>query len=247
MFTVMPAIDLRAGRVVRLLQGDYARQTDYAVEPSVLARDYAADGTEWLHVVDLDGARGGTQDNLRVVEALAGAGLKVQAGGGIRSRQDLDCLFDAGVARAVIGSLAVREPQRVCDWLTRYGPERITLALDSRCRNGVWQLASAGWTTREAFGLDDLAPVYVAAGARHVLCTDIDRDGAMSGPNLTLYAHLQATYPALAVQASGGMRDVADVRAVRESGTAGVVLGRALLEGRLALADALQAGRVPAC
>lgn len=246
-FTVIPAIDIRDGRVVRLLQGDYARQTDYAVEPLPLARQYAAAGASWLHVVDLDGARDGTQANLPTLAALAQAGLRVQAGGGIRGEADLERLYDAGVERAVVGSLAVREPERVARWLEQYGAERITLALDARWRDGSWQLSSAGWTTSEGVALDTLAKFYADAGARHVLSTDIDRDGAMTGPNLDLYTHLHAAFPALAVQASGGVRDADDVRAVRRCGVAGVVLGRSLLEGKLVLADALPVGEAEAC
>lgn len=246
-FTVIPAIDLRGGRVVRLLKGDYKRQTDYAIEPLALAESYAALGAEWLHVVDLDGARAGTQTHLATLKAMAGTGLKLQAGGGIRSEDDIKRLFDAGVSRAVIGSLAVREPERVVKWIERYGADRLTLALDARCRDGVWRLASAGWTADESVALDTMASFYAERGARHVLSTDIDRDGAMTGPNLDLYTHLARTFPALAVQASGGVRHGEDVRAVRASGVAGVVLGRALLEGKLDLADALDAGAVTSC
>ncbi len=246
-FSVIPAIDLRGGRVVRLLQGDYDRQTDYDLEPAALAERYAAAGAEWLHVVDLDGAREGRQVNLEVIRALAGRDLRVQAGGGIRNESDLVRLFDAGVTRAVVGSLAVREPARVCEWIQRHGTERIVVALDARLRDGAWQLSGDGWTGADKVTLGELAPVYVAAGARHVLCTDIDRDGAMCGPNLALYAHLRNTYPSLAVQASGGVRNVADVHAVHACGVAGVVLGRALLEGTLALDEALRTGSTSPC
>ncbi len=248
-FDIIPAIDLRAGRVVRLFQGDYARQTDYAVTPQQLAESHHRAGARWLHVVDLDGAREGTQANLAVIADLAGRGLQVQAGGGIRDETGLRRLFDAGVARAVVGSLAVREPERIVEWLRRYGPERIVLALDVRWRTGAWRLASAGWTADETASLDTLGPRYLTAGARHVLCTDIDRDGTLAGPNVALYAHLREAFPAWQVQASGGVRDLDDVRAVRAAGSAGVVLGRALLEGRLLLAEALDvaSGEFAAC
>ncbi|HEX7112025.1 MAG TPA: 1-(5-phosphoribosyl)-5-[(5-phosphoribosylamino)methylideneamino]imidazole-4-carboxamide isomerase [Mizugakiibacter sp.] len=238
-FTVIPAIDLREGRVVRLYQGDYARQTGYAVDPVTLARRYAEADAEWLHVVDLDGARDGAFANLRVIEAIARSGLRVQAGGGVRVEDDARRLLDAGVARVVVGSLAVREPDRVLDWIARLGAERVVPALDARRRDGAWCLPSAGWTAQEPATLEQLAPRYAAAGARHLLCTDIDRDGTLVGPNLTLYADLAALAPGLAVQASGGVRDVADVRALHAAGVAGVVLGRSLLEGRLTLAEAL--------
>ncbi|HET8555299.1 MAG TPA: 1-(5-phosphoribosyl)-5-[(5-phosphoribosylamino)methylideneamino] imidazole-4-carboxamide isomerase [Rhodanobacteraceae bacterium] len=246
-FTVIPAIDLRGGHVVRLLKGDYERQTDYAVEPLALAENYAALGAEWLHVVDLDGARAGAQTHLDTLKAMAGTGLKLQAGGGIRSEDDIKRLFDVGVSRAVIGSLAMREPERVAKWIERHGADRLTLALDARCRNGVWRLTSAGWTSDEDVALNTLASFYAKCGARHVLSTDIDRDGAMTGPNIDLYTHLARAFPILAVQASGGVRSGDDVRAVRASGAAGVILGRALLEGKLELADALVAGSVTSC
>lgn len=238
-FSLIPAIDLRDGNVVRLRQGDYSQQTSYQVDPLRLALDYAAAGAQWLHVVDLDGARGGTLANFRLIEALAGTALQVQAGGGVRGEDDLQRLFDAGVARVVLGSVAIREPGRVIAWLDRYGPERLVIALDTREEGGAWRLPSAGWTHSEAPTLDELAPRYAAAGAVHVLCTDIHRDGMLSGPNLDLYAYLRALAPALRIQASGGVRDIDDVRAVRAAGLAGVVLGRSLLEGRLTLRDAL--------
>lgn len=238
-FVVIPAIDLRDGRVVRLYQGDYARQTDYAVEPLALAHEYAAAGAQWLHVVDLDGARSGAGANLHSIASLVHCGLKVQAGGGVRDERDLQRLFDAGVERVVVGSMAVREPERVCGWIGQHGAGRITIALDTRWRAGAWRLPSAGWERDEAAVLDELAPRYAAAGARHVLCTDIDRDGTLGGPNLALYRHLSQRAPGLETQVSGGVRDLADIRAARRAGAAGVILGRALLEGRFTLTQAL--------
>lgn len=238
-FDIIPAIDLRAGTVVRLRQGDYAQQTSYGVAPLVLARRYAEDGATWLHVVDLDGARDGTLANLKVIEAIAQGLMAVQAGGGVRGEDDLQRLFDAGVSRVVVGSLAVREPTRMCEWLARFGAERLCIALDTRRIDGVWRLPSEGWTRTGSGTLDELAQRYADAGARHVLCTDIDRDGMASGPNVDLYRHLATSFPSLRVIASGGARDVRDVRAVREAGARGVVLGRSLLEGSLVLAEAL--------
>jgi phosphoribosylformimino-5-aminoimidazole carboxamide ribotide isomerase len=238
-FTVIPAIDLRAGQVVRLRQGDYAQQTTYASNPLELAERYAAEGAQWLHVVDLDGARSGNLDNLGVIEAMARVGLNVQAGGGVRERDDLARLYQAGVARVVLGSVAIRDPELVASWLAEFGAERLTLALDTRRVDDRWALPSAGWTELEARTLDELVPWYAARGARHLLCTDIDRDGMLAGFNLALYRHLADSAPSLAVQASGGVRSLDDIRAAREAGAAGVILGRALLEGRFSLSEAL--------
>ena len=238
-FTVIPAIDLRAGKVVRLQQGDYARQTTYPADPCELAHEYAAAGARWLHVVDLDGARAGTLSNLASIREMTDTGIAMQAGGGVRDEDDLRRLFDAGVQRVVIGSVAIREPERVARWLRDYGTERIVIALDTRRTGGQWVLPSAGWTAAETRTLDELAPWFAACGARHLLCTDIERDGMLGGCNLDLYRQLAACAPTLAVQASGGVRSLQDICAAREAGANAVILGRALLEGRFTLAQAL--------
>lgn len=238
-FEVIPAIDLRNGQVVRLQQGDYAKETRYATDPRDLAKRYADAGARWLHVVDLDGARAGDLANLSMIEAVAKSGMHIQAGGGVRTEEDTSRLFAVGVTRVVVGSAAIRNPERVATWLERNGADRFTIALDTRRRGEQWSLPSAGWTEEEAHTLDQLAPWFAAKGARHLLCTDIDRDGMLAGFNLDLYRHLAQTVPELAVQASGGVRSLEDIRAAREAGAAAVILGRALLEGRFTLEDAL--------
>ena len=238
-FEIIPAIDLRDGRVVRLRQGDYAQQTTYSNDPAELARRYLHDGASWLHVVDLDGARSGKLDNLAVIRAMVADGLQVQAGGGVREEDDLRRLFDVGVQRVVLGSVAIRAPETVARWLDSWGGDRLTIALDTRRIDDRWTLPSTGWTETETRTLDELAPWYAAHGAHHLLCTDIERDGMLAGFNLELYRHLADIAPELAVQASGGVRSLADIRAVRDVGVGGVILGRALLEGRFTLEDAL--------
>jgi phosphoribosylformimino-5-aminoimidazole carboxamide ribotide isomerase len=236
---IIPAIDLRGGQVVRLKQGDYAQETRYASDPYALAARYAQAGAGWLHVVDLDGARAGDLANLGVIQTLAKAGMQVQAGGGVRCEDDVLRLFGVGVARVVVGSVAIRAPEQVAEWLRVHGAERFTIALDTRLREGRWTLPSAGWIEEEARTLDELAPWYAERGARHLLCTDIERDGMLAGFNLDLYRHLAQSVPQLAVQASGGVRSLEDIRAAGEAGARGVILGRALLEGRFTLEDAL--------
>ena len=238
-FEIIPAIDLRDGRVVRLRQGDYAQQTTYSNDPAELARRYLHDGASWLHVVDLDGARSGKLDNLAVIRAMVADGLQVQAGGGVRDEDDLRRLFDVGVQRVVLGSVAIRAPETVARWLDTWGGDRLTIALDTRRIDDRWTLPSAGWTETETRTLDELAPWYAAHGAHHLLCTDIERDGMLAGFNLELYRHLADIAPELAVQASGGVRSLADIRAVRDVGVGGVILGRALLEGRFTAEEAL--------
>ncbi|MBB5014277.1 HisA/HisF-related TIM barrel protein [Rehaibacterium terrae] len=243
-----PALDIRAGRVVRLRQGDYAQETRYDTDPLAQAMHYAEAGARWMHLVDLDAARAGGYTLIPLLRTIkAETGLAVQTGGGVRRETDLLRLIEAGADRVVVGSLAVQEPEQVAGWIARYGAGRITVALDTRRdASGRWQLPVHGWTQSEAGGrtLDTLAAAYAGIGLKHLLCTDIARDGMLAGPNLALYAHLRALAPTLAVQASGGVRDLADLRAVQACGCAGAVLGKALLDGRFDLTDALREAAV---
>jgi phosphoribosylformimino-5-aminoimidazole carboxamide ribotide isomerase len=244
-FTVYPAIDVRDGRVVRLRQGDYAQETRYADDPYALAGTYATGGSTWLHLVDLDAARAGGYTLVPLLSRIkSGTTLRVQTGGGVRTAADVEMLLDAGADRVVIGSLSVRSPGLVADWIAEYGAERIVVALDTRAdANGCWQLPVHGWTEvaadEEGTDLETLLGRYATSGLCHLLCTDIARDGMMSGPNCDLYRQLRALAPGIAIQASGGVRDLADLRAARDAGCAGAVLGRALLEGKVDLAKAL--------
>jgi phosphoribosylformimino-5-aminoimidazole carboxamide ribotide isomerase len=239
-FAVIPAIDVRNGRVVRLSQGDYAQQTVYLDSPLALAQRYAAAGAQWLHLVDLDAARlGGYTLQPLLAQLRASTSLRIQTGGGIRCEADVEALLELGVERVVVGTVAVREPLRVMEWLRVYGSERITLALDVR-RDGFdnWRLPVAGWTESSTESLDDLLQRYSDAGLKHLLCTDIARDGMLSGFNLELYSLLARRWPQLCLQASGGVRNIDDVRAAREAGASAAILGRALLEGRFEFAEA---------
>lgn len=240
-FTVYPAIDVRDGRVVRLAQGDYARETRYEGTPLEVAMRYAEQGAQWLHLVDLDAARAGGYTLAPLLGEIARTTpLKVQTGGGVRGRDDVARILDAGAERVVIGSLSVRDPDAVVAWLTEFGSERITVALDTRRDDdSTWRLPVHGWTETASGTLDDFALRYADAGLRHLLCTDIARDGMLTGPNLDLYAHLRQVVPSLQVQASGGVSALVDVTGARAAGCAGIVLGRALLEGRFELPEAL--------
>ena len=244
-FQLLPAIDVRGGRVVRLRQGDYAQETRYDDAPLALARRYADEGARWLHLVDLDAARAGGYTLVSLLaQVVRDTGLQVQTGGGVRDERDVATLLDAGATRVIVGSLAVRESALVARWLSRFGPERITVALDVRQdATGRWQLPTAGWTRSSDSALDPLLRHYADAGLRHLLCTDIARDGMLAGPNLELYTQLRATAPRVRVQASGGIRDIADIVAARGAGCAAAVLGKALLDGRFALGDVLEEER----
>lgn len=247
-FNVLPAIDVRDGRVVRLLQGDYARETRYRSTPLETAQRYADAGAQWLHLVDLDAARVGGYTLLPLLRAIkASTGLKIQTGGGVRDRDGVAAMLDAGADRVVVGSLAVRAPEQVIDWAGRFGAGRITVALDTRRDDdGRWRLPVAGWTATAEAELDALLRRYAEVGLPDLLCTDIDRDGTLTGPNLALYRHVLEVAPTLRLQASGGIRDADDVAAARAAGCAGAVLGKALLDGRLDL-DAALALEVAPC
>lgn len=240
-FTIYPAIDVREGRVVRLHKGDYDKETRYPTEPLTVAQEYADGGASWLHLVDLDAARAGGYTLTPLLrEIVAGTGLSVQTGGGVRGKEDVVALLEAGASRVVVGSLAIREPETVAAWIEEFGADRITVALDTRTgEDGSWVLPTSGWTSDSETDLAVLLSHYARSGLAHALCTDIGRDGTMAGPNLNLYTFLTRAVPDVAVQASGGTRHAADVRGVRKIGCAGVILGKALLEGKLTVEEAI--------
>jgi phosphoribosylformimino-5-aminoimidazole carboxamide ribotide isomerase len=232
---LIPAIDLRNGHCVRLFQGDFDAETRYDPEPGDLLRRYRDFGASWLHVVDLDGARDGTLANRSVIVSLAAQkAVRLQVGGGVRSADTIDDLFDQGVARIVVGSAAVERPEQVSDWIQRYGPDRVCLAFDVRLdQTGVPRVRTRGWTEATAISLWDAIARFPAGRIKHVLCTDIERDGALSGPNVYLYKEAVCRFPGVAWQASGGVRDARDLAALAQTGVASAVSGKALLERRI--------------
>jgi phosphoribosylformimino-5-aminoimidazole carboxamide ribotide isomerase len=233
---LIPAIDLKDGRCVRLLHGEFAAETSYDVTPHDLYERYAGLGAAWLHVVDLDGARDGAQAHLEVIRELAHRRrLRLQVGGGLRERASVDQTLGCGVGRIVVGSLALTDPDVVCAWLRKLGPEAVALAFDVRIdAAGTPRIATHGWREQSRVALWDAVSRYTKAGLKHVLCTDVDRDGALSGPNLDLYVDAVRRFPAIEWQASGGVSSVRDLWALANAGLAGAVSGRALLEDRLA-------------
>lgn len=232
---IIPAIDLHNGSCVRLYQGDFAQATNYSDKPAELARQFADFGFSQLHVVDLDGAREGSQRNQDAIHAISRASdMSIQLGGGIRDRATLEQWFDAGVARCVLGSAAVTDPDRVKDWLEDFSGEQIVLALDVRIDNtGLPRLATHGWVQTSDISLWDCLDNYAGHGLRHVLCTDVGRDGALCGPNLELYGEFVRRYPEIRLQASGGVRNIEDLALAAQTGAAAAITGRALLDGRI--------------
>lgn len=234
---ILPAIDLRQGRVVRLLQGRFDAETAYGDDPVAQARAFAGGGAEWVHVVDLDGAKDGAVRQTATIGAIAGV-TRVQAGGGVRTRADVDALLAAGVARVVVGSVAVSEPKVVRGWLDELGQDALTIALDVSCEGDEPIVLTRGWQRTSGVTLWD-ALAALAPGVRHLLVTDIARDGAMQGPNLALMREIVERHPGVALQASGGVGSVADLSALKAAGAAAAIVGRALYEGAFALKEAL--------
>ena len=242
MTELYPAIDLRAGRAVRLLRGDYAAETVYSDDPVAVARSFEAAGARWIHVVDLDAARSGEAGNLEYVAAIArSVRCGVETGGGVRSVEAAERLIDAGVTRVVIGTAAVERPELVTELAARY-PGRVAVGLDARGR----RVAVKGWTETTGADLVDLAKRFEGEGVAALVVTEIGRDGTMAGPDLDqLAAVLEAT--AVDVIASGGVGTLDDVAALAglragpagRRSLAGVIVGRAIYEGRFTVEEAL--------
>jgi phosphoribosylformimino-5-aminoimidazole carboxamide ribotide isomerase len=231
-----PAIDLRDGRCVRLVEGDFGAETVYGADPVEVAVSFASAGARWIHVVDLDAARTGEPVNRPLVVQIAaavGAAVRVQAGGGVRGLDDAGELLSAGVARVVVGTAAVQRPELVAEIAARW-PGQVAVGLDHR----GGEVRVEGWTAGGGRQVADLVPEAMAAGATAVIVTDISRDGRLAGPDLSGLASLVSLTEAPII-ASGGVRDVADLRALAGLGVAGVIAGKALYEGRLDLAEAL--------
>lgn len=236
---IYPAIDLMGGRCVRLALGDFDRATQYG-DPFEQIAAFAAAGAEWVHIVDLDGAKAGRPAQYDLIGRLArAASVKVQSGGGVRERSHVEALLDAGVARAVVGSAALRRPQDVRAWIEECGPDRICCAFDLRRNGETFEVAVDGWTAGGGAALEDALALYPPGSVRHILATDISRDGVLTGANVGLVAQICAARPDLDVQASGGVASLGDFAPLRAAGAAGVIVGRALYERRFTLEQAL--------
>ena len=239
---IIPAIDLIDGCVVRLHQGDYGARRDYGEDPLTRLQRYQASGAQLLHIVDLTGAKDPKARQIPLLRALLGSlSIPVQTGGGIRSADDVRSLLDAGAARVVVGSAAVKRTDEVAGWMKTFGADKLVLALDVRINKaGNAEVAVSGWQENSGVLMDNLIRAFEPAGLRYVLTTDISKDGTLTGPNPALYAKLAQTFPNIDFQASGGIGSLDDIRAVSHTGAAGVIVGRALLEGKFTLEEAIE-------
>lgn len=239
---IIPAIDLIDGCVVRLHQGDYGARRDYGEDPLARLQRYQASGAQLLHIVDLTGAKDPKARQIPLLRELLGnLSIPVQTGGGIRSADDVRSLLDAGAARVLVGSAAVKRTDEVAGWMKTFGADKLVLALDVRINKaGNAEVAVSGWQENSGVLMDDLIRAFEPAGLRYVLTTDISKDGTLAGPNTALYAKLAQTFPNIDFQASGGIGSLDDIRAVSHTGAAGVIVGRALLEGKFTLEEAIE-------
>jgi len=239
---LLPAIDLIGGRCVRLAQGDFARETNYSDDPAAALAEFAAGGAEEAHLVDLDGARAGEPRQHDLFARLAvDAPLALQVAGGFRTAEQVAAMLDAGIGRVVIGSLALTDPAAFAAMLDRFGPDRLTLALDVRIEQGEAMVATHGWERGSGRNLDDVLGQFPAV--RHLLVTDIARDGMMSGPNLALMTSILADFAQVELQASGGVADLADLAALAATGAARAIVGKAIWERKFTVAQGVAHAR----
>lgn len=227
---VIPALDLLDGKVVRLHQGDYGKQTTFAIDPVKQTHQYAKRNYKVLHLVDLSGARDGANEQAEMLANIASGFPGItQCGGGIRSQGDVQRLLDLGLSRVVVGTMFVKQPELMSQWVQKFGAERLVFAADC---NQAGRIVSHGWT-KNGPPIEPLLQKAQIAGIQNILCTVIERDGAMQGPDLNTYARLTKNFPGFDVQASGGIRNAQDIDQLQSIGLYGAIVGRALLEGAL--------------
>ncbi len=234
MIQIIPAIDIINGQCVRLTEGDFAQQKTYASNPVEVAKKFEAVGLTRLHLVDLDGARAKQPRNVAILEAIATqTKLIIDFGGGIQSDTAIQQAFNAGAHQITAGSIAVREPAKVQEWLANYGAEKIIIGADFRDH----YIAINAWADQSTVLLSNFIDQYVGIGAKTFICTDVSKDGKLQGPATDTYAELVKTTPMAAFIASGGVTTVQDLEELESAGVAGAIIGKAIYEGTIALAD----------
>ena len=237
MIELIPAIDIIDGQCVRLTKGDYDQKTVYRDSPAEVAKEFEQLGFKRLHVVDLDGAKSKHIVNAGVLRRISTeTHLTVDFGGGIKTEDDLEKVFDAGAAMATAGSIAVTDPDRVSLWIEKYGAERIVLGADAR--DG--KISINGWKEDSTEDLLPFLRKYIDAGVKTVLCTEISKDGTLAGPATELYQQVMAAYPQLHLIASGGVASKEDIEALDAAGIPAVVFGKAIYEGRINLKELIK-------
>ncbi len=241
MIELIPAIDIIGGQCVRLTKGDYNAKKTYDEHPEDVARRFYDMGIRRLHVVDLDGAKADHIVNLSSLKKITDLGMTVDFGGGIKQESDLQAAFEHGAAMVTVGSMAATAPQKLIQWAEKYGPERFIVgadALDGR-------IMIKGWQEDGGMSLDDFISFYMSHGITRVLCTDISRDGTLTGPNTELYSQIMRAHPGCRLIASGGVSSTADIRALDTAGIPSVVFGKAYYEGKINLPALINSSFIP--
>src|SRR5699024_8072315 len=230
LMTIIPAIDLIDGKCVRLTQGDYTQKTIYNENPLEVAKEFENAGLQRLHLVDLDGAKAKRVVNQKVLETLAShTNLVIDFGGGIKNNKDIQSVFDAGAAMATVGSIAVKNPNILYEWLDKYGGDKILLGADVKDE----KIAIHGWTEQTALYVNDFLEENIKHGLRQAFCTDISKDGLLTGPSIDLYKSIIKHFPELHFIASGGVSKLDDLKILKQVGCAGAIVGKAIYEGRI--------------
>ncbi len=237
MSAIIPAIDIIDGNCVRLSKGDYNRVTKYEVTPLAMAQQYEDLGIDRIHIVDLDAAKNEGKNNIAIIEKLCReTSLKIQTGGGIRTSESLERVLNAGAERAILGSVAQKDPTRVFQWLSDYGSEKIVIGAD--VHKGM--IAVEGWQEISTTDIFQYIQSYVSNGAVTFLCTDIEKDGMLEGPNFTLYKKVMDAFPDTTLIASGGVSGLEDIARLVEAGMDEIIVGKAIYEGRIDLEEAIK-------
>ena len=231
---IIPAIDIIDGKCVRLTEGDYAQKTIYNENPLEIAKSFADAGVKRLHLVDLDGAKAGKVTNWKVLESIASnTSLIIDFGGGIKTETDLKLVYESGASLATIGSLAVKDPDLFASWIAQYGADKFLLGADVK---GEY-IAIGGWLQVSEETIIQFIEKYIEKGIKQLFCTDISKDGKLEGPSLELYNKIVRQFPDLHFIASGGVSSMDDINALREIGCKGVIVGKAIYEGRIKIEE----------
>lgn len=231
---IIPAIDIIDGKCVRLTQGDYAKKKIYNERPLEVAQQFEDAGLQRLHLVDLDGAKAGTVKNWNVLETIASkTSLTIDFGGGLKTEKDVQIVFDCGSTFATVGSIAVKEKAVFLQWLQKFGANKFILGADVRDE----KLTISGWTEKTEVWVYDFIEDYIENSITKIFCTDVSKDGALEGPGIELYKNIIAKFPALHFIASGGVSNLDDVYQLEDIGCKGVIIGKAIYEGRIAIGD----------
>jgi phosphoribosylformimino-5-aminoimidazole carboxamide ribotide isomerase len=231
---IIPAIDLINGKCVRLTEGDYTRKTEYAQSPLEIAKQYQDHGIKRLHLVDLDGAKQGKVVNWQIAEQLARhTDLIIDFGGGVKTAAEVERIIELGIEYVVVGSVAAKQPEVFADWIVRFGPNRFMLGADVRNE----MIMVSGWLEKSSLSLMPFLETQINQGISNVFCTDISKDGKLEGPAVDLYRKIKGAFPAFNLIASGGVSSMDDVHALAKAGCNGVIIGKAIYEGRISIQD----------